>query len=289
MLRLLTLAASGVLTAAVALSQPAPVLPAAPSLDDAAGAVKATRRGRQSAQDTREFLGLGVVPDTAAAKRGAPVYAANCAACHGPEARGGIGPSLIYSNQVLDDDHGEKLVGFLKAGRPEQGMPSFADSDQKELIDIAEFLHLQVEAYANRGTYENKNDILTGDVRLGAAYFAINCAACHSATGDLKGIGARLRPLDLQRNLIVPTRDEHPSRAVRATVTSAAGMITGRVGRLDDFEVVVIDDAGVSHTVTRKSGVGVAVQDPLQWHKEFAFRLKDREMTDLTTYLATFK
>ncbi len=286
--RVLIFAAGVALTAAVAVSQPVPTPPpAAASLDDAGGAVK-PRRG-QSAQATREFLGLGVAPDAAAAKRGAPVYAANCAGCHGAEARGGIGPSLIYSNQVLDDDHGEKLVGFLKAGRPEKGMPSFAESTPQELTDIAEFLHLQVEAYANRGTYENKNNILTGDVRHGAAYFAANCTACHSASGDLKGIGARLRPLDLQRTLIVPTREDHPTRAVTATVTSAGTTVTGRVVRIDDFEVVIADAAGATHTIERGPGVAVALTDPLAWHKAFATRVKDREMTDLTTYLASFK
>src|SRR5690242_7164685 len=42
----------------------------------------------RAAQSTREFLGLGPAPDAAAAKRGAPVYAANCGFCHGPLARG---------------------------------------------------------------------------------------------------------------------------------------------------------------------------------------------------------
>jgi len=49
----------------------------------------------RSAQAVREFLGLGPAPDAAAAKRGAPVYAANCSFCHGPQARGAEGPSLI--------------------------------------------------------------------------------------------------------------------------------------------------------------------------------------------------
>ncbi len=48
-----------------------------------------------SGEAVRAFLGLGPPPDAAAAKRGAPVYAANCAFCHGPLARGAEGPSLI--------------------------------------------------------------------------------------------------------------------------------------------------------------------------------------------------
>ena len=86
----------------------------------------------------------------------------------------------------------------------------------------------------------------------------------------------------------MPTREDHPTRAVRATVTSAGTTVTGRVVRIDDFEVV-IDAAGATHTIERGPGVAVVLTDPLAWHKAFATRVKDREMTDLTTYLASFK
>ena len=79
----------------------------------------------QRAAATRVFLGLGPEPDKAAAARGAPLFQQNCAFCHGPQARGAEGPSLITSDVVLGDDHGEHLVPFLKKGRPEKGMPGF--------------------------------------------------------------------------------------------------------------------------------------------------------------------
>src|SRR5262249_9252975 len=68
----------------------------------------------ERAAKTRTFLGLGEAPDKAAAARGAPLFQANCAACHGQQARGAIGPNLITSDEVLSDDHGEKLVPYLK-------------------------------------------------------------------------------------------------------------------------------------------------------------------------------
>ncbi len=71
----------------------------------------------RGAQAVREFLGLGPPPDPAAAKRGAPIFAANCAFCHGPQARGAEGPSLIYSELVLKDAHGSTVAEFLE-GRP---------------------------------------------------------------------------------------------------------------------------------------------------------------------------
>src|SRR5262245_25723922 len=155
----------------------------------------------RGAQAVREFLGLGPPPDAVAAKRGAPVFAANCAFCHGPQARGAEGPSLIYSELVLKDAHGSTLAEFLKAGRPEKGMPSFATLSDDQRQYIAEFLHQQVEDVANRGTYEIKNIVL-GNQKKGASYVATHCLTCHSLTGDLKGLGEKWRPADLQRNWI---------------------------------------------------------------------------------------
>ena len=66
----------------------------------------------QRAAATREFLGLGAKPDKEAAGRGAPLFRQNCAFCHGPQARGATGPSLITSDVVLDDDHGVAILPY---------------------------------------------------------------------------------------------------------------------------------------------------------------------------------
>jgi mono/diheme cytochrome c family protein len=260
------------------------------SVDDAAAAQRtAGRGGPGAAEATRAFLGLGAAPDKVAAGRGAPIYAQNCAACHGPDARGGIGPNLLYSDQVLGDDHGEKLVPFLHQGRPDKGMPSFASLGDPALKDVTEFLHQQVENYANRGTYQNTNNVMTGDPKKGAAFFRANCAACHSTTGDLKGIASTLKPLQLQKEMIFPTRDGHPARTLTARVTSPAGSVDGRLTVFDDFTVALVDKNGLTHAFARGPGIKVVVHDPLEWHRDFAFRLKDRDMTDLVTYLGTLK
>jgi cytochrome c oxidase cbb3-type subunit III len=279
----LAAAAALVLTTGLALAQAQKDAP----VDHAAGAVGQGRSN--AAQQTRAFLGLGVEPDKVAAARGKPAYLQNCAGCHGPEGRGGIAPSLLYSGQVLDDDHGEKLTPFLKVGVPAKGMPAFGSLGDRTLTDIAEFLHLQVELYANRGTYENTNNIMTGNPARGSAFFASNCTTCHSATGDLKGVGARFRPLDLQRAMIFPPRDGKPARAMRAVVVSPAGTVEGQVTRIDDFDIVVLDAQGVVRPVRRGPRVKVSLTDPLQWHKDFAYRLKDGDMTDLVTYLGQLK
>src|SRR5947207_14986795 len=68
-------------------------------------------RGGRGTQGNREFLGLGRQPDPDVAARGEKLYAASCAFCHGPDARGGgQGPSLLRSELVLHDDKGELIA-----------------------------------------------------------------------------------------------------------------------------------------------------------------------------------
>ncbi len=56
---------------------------------------------------TREFLGLGRMPDAKMAAEGSKIFGPNCSFCHGADARGGTGPDLLRSAVVLDDNQGE--------------------------------------------------------------------------------------------------------------------------------------------------------------------------------------
>jgi mono/diheme cytochrome c family protein len=239
------------------------------------------------AERTRQFLGLGPPPDASAAKRGAPVYAANCAFCHGPLARGAEGPSLIYSEMVLKDQHGVQLAEFLKSGRPDKGMPAFATLSEEQLRDVAEFVHQQIEDVANRGTYEVKN-ILLGDARKGSKYVAAHCLQCHSLAGDLKGLAAKWQPVNLQRYWIMPPRTGE-NRAIRATVRSPQGTWEGRVQQIDDFRVVLVRDSGEPVVIARDGDVAVELHDPLAPHVAMVGKLAESDMINVTAYLETLK
>ena len=249
----------------------------------------ATPSPEQRAAATRIFLGLGAEPDKAAAARGAPLFQQNCGFCHGPQARGAEGPSLITSDVVLGDDHGEHLVPFLKSGRPEKGMPAFAGVPDDQLKDIAEFLHLQVEDVANRGAYHVLN-ILVGDAAKGQAYFAANCVSCHSA-GAFAHLASKYRsPDQLQRGWVWPARPADNSLAITATVKTANGAsISGRVTQVSDFRITLVDSDGRTHVTERGTGVDVQMKDPLAPHQAMIMTLKNDDMHNVTAYLETLK
>ncbi len=249
-------------------------------------------RGRGGAEATREFLGLGRQPDPEVAARGEARYAAACAFCHGPDARGAQGPSLIRSDIVLHDDHGELLGPVLLKGRPEKGMPSMPDTSPEQIAELAEYLHLLVERAANRGLYASlySNDVLTGDPKAGEAFFngPGTCATCHSPSGDLAHLAAKYSGVTLQNRWLWPSGGRGSS-AVQATVTLASGEhVTGRIKQLDDFDVSIIDASGAYHSWPR-SRVAVDVAEPLKAHRELLGRYTDSDVHNVTAYLATLK
>jgi hypothetical protein len=166
-------------------------------------------------------------------------------------------------------------------------MPAFSTLSDEQRKDIAEFLRQLIEDVANRGTYEVKN-ILLGDPRKGAKYVAAHCLNCHSTTGDLKGLSAKWRPVDLQRYWIMPPRTG-AGRAITATVRAPRGTWQGRVQQIDDFRVVLVEEPGAPVVIARDDGVSVELHDPLAPHVAMVGNLADSDMINVTAYLESLK
>ena len=267
-----------------------------------AGQGRGARGGGGGGEGTREFLGLGRAPDPALAARGEKLYVASCAFCHGPEARGAEGPSLVRSEVVLHDNAGEVIGPVLLAGRPDAGMPAMSSLTPDQIAEIAEFLHLQVEKAANRGLYgtvfSNRN-ILTGDPKAGEAYFngAGACKTCHSAMGDLAHVASKYQTVNLQNRWLWPGaggrggggRGGPGGDQVKATIRLPSGeTVTGTIKRLDDFDVAIIDASGNYHSWPR-DGITVEIPDPLATHRQMLDKYSDADVHNVTAYLATLK
>jgi mono/diheme cytochrome c family protein len=252
-----------------------------------AGQDRAPQPGRR-AFNTREFLGLGPAPDPVAAARGEKLYEPNCAFCHGQKGRGAEGPSLVRSTVVLHDEKGELIGPVIAQGRADRGMPAFARFTPEQLHDLAEYLHMQVELVANRGTYKRLN-IVTGDPKAGEAYFrgAGGCQSCHSATGDLAHIASKYTQADqLQNRFVWPGAQQPPAKV---TVTLGSGeSIHGTLKRMDDFDVSLYDTSGAYRSWPRRE-VEVKVEDRLAGHRKLLERYTDADIHNLTAWLVTLK
>jgi cytochrome c oxidase cbb3-type subunit III len=238
--------------------------------------------------------------DTAAVERGKQILGQQCGFCHGANARGGSsGPDLTRSELVQEDDNGKQLGEFLRVGRPDRGMPKF-DLSAQDTSDLAAFLHAEIYLASNRRLYKIL-DVLVGDPKAGQAYFngAGRCATCHSETGDLRGIGAKYTPVDLQGRIVYPRRGGiqgspayEDKNAVKVTVTPASGTpVSGAIVRLTDFEVTLFDPATRQQRSFLRTGdtPKVVVTDPLQAHMDQLLKWTDADMHNVTAYLASLK
>jgi cytochrome c oxidase cbb3-type subunit 3 len=150
-------------------------------------------------------------------------------------------------------------------------------------------------------------NVLVGDPAAGQKYFAAKCSTCHSTTGDLAGVGARMPDAMLLQNLWVAggaaprgrggaggagVRDNAPSRRdVTAIVTLPSGQkVEGRLERIDDFYITVTPAGGIERTFRRDGDVPkIEIRDPLEAHRNLLSVYTDNEIHDVTAFLATLK
>jgi mono/diheme cytochrome c family protein len=226
--------------------------------------------------------------DPAAAARGRTVYAQHCINCHGSAAKGTErGPDLIRSTVVLRDRLGSGIGPAIRKSAAHQ-----AELTAAQVVDLSHFLHQRVESIATNRNPRAPINVLTGDPEAGRAYFngAGGCSSCHSVTADLAGIARRIPdPVGLQQRFLFPSlRRDGPNR-VEVSVTAQGRTVSGALVRADDFSVSLRDASGDYQSFTRGPGVAVSIRDPLAAHRELLDRYTDRDMHDLTTFLATLK
>jgi mono/diheme cytochrome c family protein len=237
--------------------------------------------------------------DPAAIARGKQTFSVNCGFCHGSGARGGEGggPNLLRSPIILNDQHGELIAAIVLTGRTDKGMPKF-NLPVDRISDIAAYLH-SIDVGAEASPTYDPMSALVGNAAAGKAYFngKGHCTACHSVAKDLAGIGSKFDPSHLQDAIFTaggtgifgePSRTAPPP-GVTVKMPSGA-LIKGRLVEMDDFDLVLIDEDGHRRTIRRDGDVPrVQVDNPLQAHLDMVRSWEDRDLHDLTAYLATLK
>jgi cytochrome c oxidase cbb3-type subunit III len=249
--------------------------------------------------------------DPAVIERGKGLYVSICSACHGPDLRGGTtgGPNLLRSQVVLSDQHGELILPIVRGARAERGMPALPIPDE-DVVAVAEYIHNVLSTARNQGapppTDAPPPNAVVGDAKAGEVYFKAKCGSCHSPSGDLQGIGSRIPEGRVLQNTWVtgssgggrrgrggppPSPDNPDRRATIATVTLPGGeTVQGPVVRMDNFLITIRQPDGSQRTIRREGNTPkVELKDPLSGHKALLAELTDKDMHDVTAYLAGLK
>jgi cytochrome c oxidase cbb3-type subunit III len=224
-------------------------------------------------------------------------FGAQCGFCHGKDAAGGeSGPDLTRADLVSKDTRGDKLAPVIRDGRTNAGMPAFKSLTEKEMNAIVAFLHSQMDTFAEAAGGRRSvdpADLATGNAAAGRAYFnaAGKCSSCHSATGDLAGIGTRLQGLNLMRRMLYPTGPPGSPGAAKAKATiqlQSGETVVAPLAAEDDFSVTILDPAG-ARQIYQKNAVKVKVDDPLSAHFDQLGRYTDADMHNVYAYLESLK
>jgi len=270
--------------------------------------------GRGAAAGARR--GGGFVPgqqrppgDPVQIARGKTLYGISCTGCHGADLRGGDigGPNLLRSQVALSDRNGELIMPIIQGSRKDAGMPAI-DMPPADAAAVAAYVRSVMETIGRQGfppsIGKEAPSVLVGNAAEGQAYFAVKCASCHSATGDLKGIATRISdPKTLQNTWVAGggrggrgggrggAQAEPSARTVTAVVSLPSGeRAEGRLVRIDDFLVSLALSDGTIRTFRRDGDTPkVDVKDPMQAHRDLLAVYSDKDMHDLTAYLVTLK
>lgn len=242
--------------------------------------------------------------DPAQIARGKLLFGINCRGCHGADLRGGDlgGPNLLRSQAALSDLDGELIVPIIQGSRQSMGMPAIGISPE-DAKAVAAYVRSVIATIGTQGMPPSAGkappSVLVGNAAEGKAYFAAKCAGCHSATGDLAGLATKISdPKTLQTTWVAGgggrralAQSALAARAATATITLPSGeRVEGQLLHIDDFLITLKLADGSDRTFRRNGETPqVTLHDPMKVHRDLLTQYTDRDIHDVTAYLATLK
>jgi len=202
---------------------------------------------------------------------------------------------------VLSDRYGSKIGPYLRQQHPKLPSGKILEPTDTQVLLFSHLLRSRVNDTLRGAPMFKPGDVIVGDAKAGAAYFAGGggCTTCHSAAGDLAGIGARFtEAVNLQQRFLFPFGvlggrrggAGRPAPIVKVTVTPASGpAVTGELLQMDDFNVTLRGDDGQRRTFRRAAGVKVVKDDPFAAHVALLEHITDTQIHDVVAYLWTLK
>ena len=127
---------------------------------------------------------LGQTATPSVKNPGQELFAENCEVCHQADAIGkpGVAPSLT-NPELLSVASDKFLMGTIRDGREDTGMPPFAHLGRKDVGAIVAYLRAHT-VKPNRAREVDSQPDAHGDPRLGKQWYDNICSTCHGLAGD---------------------------------------------------------------------------------------------------------
>ena len=229
------------------------------------------------------ILGIVSVGTLHAQPAGAPVFASDCAGCHGADGRGGEHAPNIATAPEVEHLMDRELAGIIRYGIAGAGMPAFSSLKQQEVAEVVSYLRV----LQGRGAIVK----FPGDPRQGEALFfgKAKCSDCHMVKGkggfigsDLTDYGAEAKPDQMRAIILDPDKNLPPDKKATTVVTTSGQTITGMVRTNNNFSLSLQTLDGSFHFLAKSELTRVDVGS----HSLMpTAALNSKEVDDLVGYL----
>jgi cytochrome c oxidase cbb3-type subunit 3 len=222
-----------------------------------------------------------------AIRDGGTKFRTRCAGCHGPDARGYIGPDI--TGRWASGDTDDRIFDIVRRGVPGTDMTP-ADPlrvPDREIWQILAYLHTLTPAPSAPSS---------GDAQNGERIFGANCGSCHMVNGrggqlgpDLSRVGSA-RPRAVLLTKIRGTSDNIRAGYEAVTLVTRDGQrIRGVKKNEDEFSIQIMDTRERLQGYLKASLTEVVSEPRSVMPAYGAERLNDRDLDDLLRYLGTLR
>jgi len=222
-----------------------------------------------------------------AVRDGGTKFRSRCAGCHGPDARGYIGPDITGLSAAGYTD--ERLFGIVRRGVPGTEMTPtdpLRVSD-KEIWQMLAYLATLTPAPATQAS---------GVAQNGERIFRANCSSCHMVNGrggqlgpDLSRVGSgRARPVLLNK-LRGTSETVRPGYEGVTIVTRDGQRIRGVKKNEDEFSIQIVDMRERLQGYLKANLAEILYEPRTVMPAYSAEQLNDRALDDLLQYLTTLR
>jgi putative heme-binding domain-containing protein len=223
-----------------------------------------------------------------AIREGGTKFRTRCAGCHGPDARGYIGPDITGLWASGDTD--ERIFGIVRRGVPG------TDMTPADPLRVPDREIWQILAYL--GTLRAAPGApATGDAQNGEQIFRANCSSCHMVNSrggqlgpDLSRVGSA-RPRAGLLNKIRGTTNDAPRPGYESvTLVMPDGQrIRGVKKNEDEFSIQIMDMRERLQGYLKANLTEVVSEPRSVMPADGTERLSDRDLDDLLRYLGTLR
>ena len=222
-----------------------------------------------------------------AIRDGGAKFRSRCAGCHGPDARGYVGPDITGLSASGYTD--ERIFGIVRRGVPGTEM---TPADPLRVSDREIW---QVLAYLDT-LKASPSTPASGDAQNGERIFRANCSSCHMVNGrggqlgpDLSRVGSgRSRPVLLNK-VRGTSQNVRPGYEAVTVVTRDGQRIRGVKKNEDEFSIQIVDMRERLQGYLKANLTEILTEPRTVMPAYSAGQLNDGALDDLLQYLGTLR